>query len=83
MKGEPEETKRRIELIPTSKSYQYYVHIIWYYITRQQNCVCACDIQCTVLNLILRMEKNNFNFKKHVFLVKVVNHSIYKRYENS
>ena len=38
----------------------------------------------TVLNLILRMEKNNFNFEKtRAFLVKVVNRSIYIRYENS
>ena len=40
----------------------------------------------TVLNLILRMKKNNFNFEKRaIFLVKVVNRSIYTciRYENS
>ena len=38
----------------------------------------------TVLYLILRMEKKNFNFEKRAFfLVKVVNRSIYIRYENS
>ena len=33
----------------------------------------------TVLNLIQRMKKNNFNSKTHVFLVKVVNRAICKR----
>ena len=70
MKGEPEETKRRIELIPTSKSYQYYIHI-WYYITREQNCMCACDRIHFVLNIPYLSNsthgKNNFNFEKHTF----------------
>ena len=29
------------------------------------------------------MEKKYFNFEKHIFLVNVVNRSIYERYENS
>ena len=28
-------------------------------------------------------KKNNFNFEKRIFLVKVINRSIYKHYENS
>ena len=38
---------------------------------------------CTVLNLVLRMEKKNSILKNALFfLVKVVNRSIYKRYDN-
>ena len=32
-------------------------------------------MEFTVLNLIQHIEENNFNFEKHVFLVKVVNRS--------
>ena len=42
--------------------------------------------KCTltsVLNLIHRIEKNNFNVEKRTFSGKGLSHSIYKRYENS
>ena len=34
-----------------------------------------CKSYNTILNLIQRMKKNNFDFEKHDFLVKVVNRS--------
>ena len=49
-------------------------HACWQYPKHKYN---VYIMMHTILNLILRMEKNKFNFEKRVFLVKVVNCSIY------